>query len=66
MCEGTKFMTKKESIRLQKKAEELLTTLRTLSAKYHENGSWSPAADVSAETYNVLSDLKAEISWWLG
>jgi hypothetical protein len=59
-------MTKNESKRLQKKAEELLTTLRTLSAKYQEHGSWSPAADVNAKTYNVLSDLKAEISWWLG
>ncbi|HTQ61206.1 MAG TPA: hypothetical protein VMI32_13340 [Candidatus Solibacter sp.] len=58
-------MTKTESKGLQKKAENLLKALKTLSAKYHEVGSWSPIADVSAETYKVLSDLKAEIGWWL-
>jgi len=59
-------MTIKESKRLQKKAEDLLKTLKALSAKYHEEGSWSPIADLCAETYDLLSDLKAEIGWWLG
>jgi len=59
-------MTKTESKRLQKKAEDLLKTLNALRAKYHEDGSWSPIADLCAETYDLLSDLKAEISWWLG
>ncbi len=60
-----KYITKKESNKVEKLTRQLSVLLRNLSQKYYDEDDFGPTANLYAKDHKQLQKLQDEVTWWV-